>query len=223
MTATILPLTPPASGREAGASHRADGRRERSRSSRAKIIAALFDLVQRGDVSPSAARVADCAGVGLRTVFRHFDDMDSLYREISERIEERVLPNMRRAFASADWRDQLRELTARRADYFEIILPFRISANLKRYQSPFLMADYVRLLKMERMEIESILPPAVLADGIGVESLNVALSFQSWRLLRHDQSLPPETAQRVLARMVDNAIAALPGGQATTTTPGASR
>jgi hypothetical protein len=42
---------------------RADGRRERSKSSRAKIIAAMLELVERGDVQPSAARVADHAGV----------------------------------------------------------------------------------------------------------------------------------------------------------------
>ena len=43
-----------------------DGRRERSRSSRSKIVAAMLDLVGKGDVAPSAARVAEVAGVGLR-------------------------------------------------------------------------------------------------------------------------------------------------------------
>ena len=54
-----------------------DGRRQRSRASRAKIIKAFMELMKSGDPSPSAARVAERAGVGLRSVFRHFDDMDS--------------------------------------------------------------------------------------------------------------------------------------------------
>ncbi|PNB35794.1 TetR family transcriptional regulator, partial [Pseudomonas sp. FW305-130] len=36
----------------------------------------MLDLVGKGDIAPSAARVAETAGVGLRSVFRHFADMD---------------------------------------------------------------------------------------------------------------------------------------------------
>jgi AcrR family transcriptional regulator len=191
---------------------RTDGRRERSKSSRAKIVAAMLELVERGDVSPSAARVADHAGVGLRTVFRHFDDMDSLYREMSEVIEKRVAPIILRPFASDRWQDRIRELAVRRPEVFEAILPFRISANLKRYQSAFLMADYIRLHKMERALVDVHLPDSTRQDHDGVESLHVALSFQCWRLLRHDQQLTPETAQRVVQRMVTDVLGRLPGG-----------
>ncbi len=204
MTATILPLSPKASPQPAP-----DGRRERSRSSRAKIVQAMFDLVARGDVAPSAARVADHAGVGLRTVFRHFDDMDSLYREMSERIEAQVRPLVTMPFTGATWRERLLELTERRAQVFEAILPHRISANLKRYQSAFLMQDYVRLLKFERRRVEALLPPAILADKIVLESLHVALSFQSWRLLRHDQGLHPKQAAKVTRHLVEAVLAQL--------------
>jgi AcrR family transcriptional regulator len=189
---------------------RTDGRRERSKSSRARIVAAMLDLVERGDVQPSAARVADEAGVGLRTVFRHFDDMDSLYREMTEVIEARVMPLVLRPYGASDWRDNLRELAKRRAEVFEAILPFRISANIKRYQSPYLMAEYVRMMKLERQFVTVLLPPAVLADDVGVEALCVAVSFQSWRVMRHDQGLTSARAAAVIARLVDNALAALP-------------
>lgn len=172
----------------------------------------MLELVERGDVSPSAARVADHAGVGLRTVFRHFDDMDSLYREMSEVIERRVSPILTRPFASERWQDRIRELAVRRPEIFEAILPFRISANLKRYQSAFLMADYNRLHKMERALVDIHLPDATRLDHDGVESLHVALSFQCWRLLRHDQQLTPEAAQRVVQRMVEDLLVRLPGG-----------
>lgn len=69
-----------------------DGRRERSRSSRSKIVAALLDLVGKGDVSHSAAKVAEVAGVGLCSELRRFGDMDALYREMGEVIEARILP-----------------------------------------------------------------------------------------------------------------------------------
>src|SRR3546814_14687096 len=71
---------------------RVDGRRERSRSSRRRIVAAMLELIEGGDPMPSAARVAEEAGVGLRTAFRHFDDMGSLYRELSATIADTVIP-----------------------------------------------------------------------------------------------------------------------------------
>jgi AcrR family transcriptional regulator len=189
---------------------RTDGRRERSKSSRARIVAAMLDLVERGDVQPSAARVADEAGVGLRTVFRHFDDMDSLYREMSETVSARVMPIVSAPYAGEDWRANIRDLVSRRARVFEAILPHRISANIKRYQSAFIMADYARITRLERDLITRLLPPHVKADEIGVEALCVALSFQSWRVMRHDQGLPAEKATAVLERLVEDALRALP-------------
>jgi AcrR family transcriptional regulator len=197
-------------GQQGRTADRADGRRERSKSSRAKIVAAMLDLVRRGDVAPSAARVADEAGVGLRTVFRHFDDMDSLYREMSETIEAQVMPIVARPFAGVDWRSDLDDMVVRRTEVFEAILPFRLSANIKRYQSAFLMADYARLTQLETQLVLAILPDSVRADRTGVAALCVALSFQSWRVLRHDQQLSPERAADVLKRMVSAIAKDLP-------------
>ena len=60
-----------------------DGRRRRGEDNRAKIVAAMLEIIHAGEIAPSAELVAQRADVGLRTVFRHFQDMDSLYREMS--------------------------------------------------------------------------------------------------------------------------------------------
>ncbi len=57
-----------------------DGRRRRGLDNRGRIIAAMLEIIRRGETA-SAEQVAAQADVGLRTVFRHFQDMDSLYRE----------------------------------------------------------------------------------------------------------------------------------------------
>ncbi len=186
---------------------RPDGRHERSKSSRAKITAAMLELVSEGDFAPSAARVAQAAGVGLRSVFRHFDDMDSLYREMSEHIEAQVMPIMLRPMKTKQWQDNVRELADRRAIVFDAILPFRISANIKRFQSPFLMQDYQRMLRLERSSLEAVLPEEVLANPLHVDLLNVPLSFQTWRLLRHDRGLEAPAATMVVVGLLDAVIA----------------
>ena len=187
-----------------------DGRRERSRSSRAKIVAAMLELVGNGDVAPSAAKVAEVAGVGLRSVFRHFDDMEALYREMGEAIEARVMPIIVAPPKGDSWKERLLDIADRRAQIYETIMPYRISGNLKRYQSDFLMADYRRVIRLEGETVAAQLPPTVLADMAGARGLNVILSFHTWRLLRHDQQLPIDEACAVVRRMLDDAMARLP-------------
>ena len=186
---------------------RPDGRRERSRSSHKRIVAAMMALIEAGDLMPSAARVADEAGVGLRTVFRHFDDMDALYREISRIIAERIWPIVTAPYPGDDWRANLRELTRRRARVFETMLPFRLAANIKRYQSPYLLGQYAQVVTMERELVLRILPSEVAGDRYVTEALCAALSFQNWRAIRQDQGLSVEDASGVVAHMVDALVA----------------
>lgn len=189
---------------------RNDRRHQRSRISRARIVAAMLDLVARGEVSPSAARVAEVAGVGLRSVFRHFTDMDALYSEMTEVIEARVLPIMLRPLEEKTWKERLGNLAGRRAEIFETIMPFRISASLRRFESPYLMQDHRRMLRLEVQMLEAQLPPSVPADSAAAQGLGVILSFATWELLRHERGLSADEARAVVQRMLADALAALP-------------
>ena len=95
-----------------------DGRRERSEASRERIVRAMLDLVGEGNVSPGAEDVAARAKVGLRTVFRHFDNMESLYRQIDAMIVAEVQPIADAPYKSADWRARVGEIVERRARIF---------------------------------------------------------------------------------------------------------
>lgn len=187
-----------------------DGRRQRSRTSRARIVAAMLDLVARGEVAPSAAQVAEVAGVGLRSVFRHFADMDALFREMSEAIEAQVLPVLLRPPQGESWKARIGDLAERRAQIFEMIMPYRISASLRRFESPYLMQDYRRMLRLEAQTLEAYLPAAVQSDTAGAQALGVILSFATWRLLRHDRGLAVDEARMVVQRMLADALSALP-------------
>ena len=52
-----------------------DGRRLRSERSRQAIIDAMMELIGEGNLVPTAQQASERAGVGIRTVFRHFSDM----------------------------------------------------------------------------------------------------------------------------------------------------
>ena len=82
-----------------------DGRRLRAERSRKCIIDALISLIRKSEILPSAERVSEEANVGLRTVFRHFEDMDSLYQEVADHIDSEIMPLIQAPFTSSDWRE----------------------------------------------------------------------------------------------------------------------
>ena len=65
-----------------------DGRALRSERSRQVIIDAMLELVGEGNLVPTAQQVAERAEVGIRTVFRHFSEMESLYSTADKRLRE---------------------------------------------------------------------------------------------------------------------------------------
>ena len=176
-----------------------DGRRKRSEDSRARIVAAMLELARDTGASPSAEQVAERAGVGLRSVFRHFRDMESLYREITEVVEANLRQVAARPFVGATWRERLDELIARRGEAFEFAAPYRKASDSKRQGSPELQMRHNRMISVLRQLLLAQLPADVAADAMLVESLDLMLSFETWQRLRADQGLTPDEAQQVLA------------------------
>lgn len=184
----------------------ADGRRERSRSNHAKIIAAGIELLGKGEYSPSAARVAEVAGVGIRSVFRHFEDMDTLYRQLGAEVELKVWPIMLQQLDGVTWKERIVSLAKRRTQIFEAVFHFRIAAHLRRFDSPYLTQDHRRILRIEFEMINACLSDTARADTIGTAGIYAVLSFSNWEALRQDQDLSAEEARDVVLRLLDIAL-----------------
>lgn len=192
---------------------RPDGRRVRGEDNRRRIVDALLKLVAAGSVSPSAEQVATEAGVGLRTVFRHFADMDSLYREISERMTAEIQPIVQRPFDATDWRKRLVELVDRRAQVFERLLPFKIAGDAHRHGSPFLTTEQRAIVKSLRQALHNAVGPKLADDKLRFEALDLALSFEAWRRMRVDQGLSARDARAVMLLISEALSAARSSGR----------
>lgn len=175
-----------------------DGRRIRAQQSRRRIVEAMLEMVGSGEVSPCAHEVARRAGVGLRTVFRHFDDMDSLYREMAEAMEDEILPIIDMPFISDDWRERIFELIERRARMFEKLMPFKIAAGVHRHRSAFLRKDHSRLTSLQRAALETAIPARIRTNRALFEALELVLSFDTWVRLRREQGLSVAQARRTM-------------------------
>jgi AcrR family transcriptional regulator len=184
-----------------------DGRRLRSVASRDRIINAVIALVDEDQGIPGAEAIAARAGVGLRSVFRHFGDMDGLYVAVIERIGRRYT-HLSRPYEAGSWQGQVGEAMARRMEMFETVLPYRRAADMHRQRSPLLNHGLDALTLMLRARLEGAVPPDVKADHLWFEQLDLWLSLEAYGRLRDRQRQDHAGAKQVIAAALAALLAA---------------
>lgn len=179
---------------------REDGRRRRSADSRRRIVEAMLDLVREGDLTPSADAVAARAGVGRRTVFRLFSDMEGIYREMNGIMRDKVAPVRALPLAGDTTEARLHALVERRVRFFEEVMPVTIAASVHRHRSPVLQADHRAIQAELRAILAAVVGPDT--DPSLLEALDAVLSIDLWRRLRVEQGLDTGAATALLHRLV---------------------
>ncbi len=183
-----------------------DGRRLRSRDSKRKIVSAMLELVREGQIAPTAEEVAQRADVGLRTVFRRFKDMESLYAEMSVAISEQVAPIINEALSDDEWWRNFAQLVERRLRVYEVIMPYRVAAQVLKFQSDILLNRHLEIVRDERERLMSVLPSFLLEDRPLIEALQAVLSFDMWNQLRSDQDLSAQAAGDVVNKILSGLL-----------------
>lgn len=174
-----------------------DGRALRAERSRRAIVEALHDLVGAGTLVPTAQQVAERADVGLRTVFRHFSDMESLFAEIDRRIRAEVQPLVEGEPPAGPLPARLLALARRRATLYERVAPYLRATRLQRWRSEFLERQVRSNARELRAELRRWLPELERRPEV-LEPLDLLLSFEAWDRLRSEQRLG---VQRALATL----------------------
>lgn len=184
----------------------ADGRVRRSQRSGQAIVEALLALVGEGTVEPTAQQVAERAGVGLRTVFRRFSDMESLFAEMDARLQAEAVPLLIGGRPSGAVQARARTLVRQRCAFFERIGPFKRSGNLKRPRSAFLSNRHAMLVRELRRDLLRWLPELKDHPAELVDALDLATSFEAWDRLRTEQRLSTARTLATMQRIVDALI-----------------
>jgi AcrR family transcriptional regulator len=184
-----------------------DGRRRRSQDSRRRIVEAMIELVREGDLAPSAEAVAIRAGVGRRTVFRLFSDMEGIFREIHLIMRDKVEPVRNMPLQGDTAEARLHALVERRVLFFEEILWVSAAAIIHRHGSPVLQSDHAMIQKELRNIMRDVLPSALAADRELCEALDAVMSIDMWRRLRIEQKLDTTAAAAIVHRLVSSLAA----------------
>ncbi|MGK2948085.1 MAG: TetR/AcrR family transcriptional regulator [Acidimicrobiales bacterium] len=182
----------------------ADGRRARRHRSRDLAVDALLDLLDEGVPRPTAQQVAERAGVSLRSIFRIFDDVETLHTAAASRQISRIRHLFVDVMATGTVDVRIRSMVELNSRLYETIAPIRRAALRAAAESPALQEQLARARGWLRSEVERVFA-GELADRpqpATAAAVEAALSFEVWDQLRSAQGLSASRTSEAVRLMV---------------------
>ncbi|MEQ1787286.1 MAG: TetR/AcrR family transcriptional regulator [Acidimicrobiales bacterium] len=188
-----------------------DGRRARRHRSRDLAVDALLDLLGEGVLKPTAQQVAERSGVSLRSIFRIFDDVESLNAAASARQLGRIRHLFVDVMPTGSLTDRVAQVVAINGRLYESIAPIRRAALRAAPESEALREQLGRARGWVRTEVDRVFAPELAeANGDTATAVELALSFEAWDQLRTAQGVSVTRAAATVTRMVTALLDARP-------------
>lgn len=183
----------------------ADGRAARSHRTRRAIIDAMRALHSEGELRPTVPRIAERAGVSLRTVWQQFADREALLVEAVKRDREIQRSLVARIDPEQPLAVRVEAFTAQRARVLEEMTPTWRAARVEQPFSDQLQYDRKRRNSGALAEVRQIFAPEL--DQLPgqqreqlVDALHAISLWSFWESLRTDLGLSPLGAKEIMTR-----------------------
>ena len=183
-----------------------DGRRARSERSKQAIIDASLALMQEGNLIPTAQQISDRAGVGIRSFFRHFEDMDTLFATIEEQTRDTTEALFLGGDRDGTLEERILHAVERRADGYEIESNTILSTSALLWRSETLRKNYARYQRGLRKDLEDWLPELKNLPRTQREAVDALASFEMWHRLRYHQGLGKQAAIDVVVGLLNSLV-----------------
>ncbi len=195
MTSTVPRMT---------SAHAVDGRSVRALRTRDSVVTAVLELAGSGIGRPTAREIADRAGISVRSVYVHFDDLDDLFRAAAARHTEQMASLLTPVDAALPLPQRIAAATQQRVAIHENFGAVRRAAEQWAPVSPAL-ADVLRTGRdVGRQDAERLFGPALAGrtdDDVVLGAITLLLSATAWDALR-DQGLSTEAAAETIVHTV---------------------
>jgi TetR/AcrR family transcriptional regulator of autoinduction and epiphytic fitness len=181
----------------------ADGRAARSHRTRRAIVDAMRSLHADGDLRPTAPRLAERAGVSLRTVWQQFADMETLLVEACRRDLEVLLSLVQKIEPDQPLDTRIELFVSQRSHVLEEMTPTWRAARIHKPSSEQLRRNNAQMIARARAELEMVfvLEFTQLAGERRqqlVDALHAITIWAFWESLRTDLCLGPRQARDLL-------------------------
>ena len=155
---------------------------------------------------PTAQQISDRAGVGIRSFFRHFDDMETLFARIDEQIRENTEALFLGGDRNGTLEDRIRHAVQRRADGYEVETNMILSTAAQLWRSKVLRKNYARYQRGLRKDLEDWLPELARLTRPQREAVDAVASFEMWHRLRYHQGLSKPMAIDVIVGLLNTLV-----------------
>jgi TetR/AcrR family transcriptional regulator, regulator of autoinduction and epiphytic fitness len=184
-----------------------DGRTVRAERTRRALVEALLALLNEGRLRPTAAEIAERAGVSERSVFQHFPDREVLLEAVAREQYERVMPTIRPVDASLSLAARIDEFVAQRATLYERASGVRRGALLMEPESDVVAGWLTTVRRAGAAEVERVFRREIEATPADErEPLRAALvaacAWGTFEALRFHQGLSVSRTRGALRTMV---------------------
>jgi AcrR family transcriptional regulator len=176
-----------------------DGRVLRGERTRTAIVEALLQLLEQGETRPTARMIAARAGVSVRSIFQHFDDLEGLYGDLVTVQAARVQPLVDALSDSGDVEARIDDIVRQRSELFEAIAPMRHAVGTRARHSAVLARRIRELSETLHRQVGDQFSHELAGQGADLTlALDVICSFESWDRLREHHGLDVAGAAEVL-------------------------
>jgi len=188
-----------------------DGRHERRRQNAEAVVDAIYDLWREGELQPSAKQIADRSSVSLRSVFRYFDDLDTLVATAIERRTSDTDHHFAPFPAHGTFHERCDRLAAHRVAYQADVEALTDALRLHAPLHPPLAQLIARRLDQLRNQLAVLFEPELSAfeaeeRAERLAALETATGYDAVRLLRVVRGFTVERAEAVIANSAERLL-----------------
>jgi AcrR family transcriptional regulator len=180
-----------------------DGRRARSERSKQAIIDASLALMKEGKLIPTAQQISDKAGVGIRSFFRHFEDMETLFATIDEQIRDTTEALFLGGDRDGTLEERILHAVERYGEGYEKQRNMILSTAAQLWRSETLRKNYARYQRGLRKDLDDWLPELKQLTRSEREAVDAIASFEMWHRLRYHQGLGKQATIDVLVGLLN--------------------
>ena len=181
-----------------GTHQHVDGRTARRDRNRAGVLDAVIELFEDGNLSPGVHEIADRSGVSLRSVYRYFDDVDTLVATAIDRRLERSRPGFRiERVGEGPLRQRVERFCRARVGLFEDLRVVYGAASVRARLDQEVADVLSRLRRTLSGQMEAMFAPELerlTGDDLRITTLTLDLlsQFESLELLRDARQMSVE-------------------------------
>jgi TetR/AcrR family transcriptional regulator of autoinduction and epiphytic fitness len=131
----------------------------RSHRTRDAVLDAFLALIEEGDLSPTADRVAQRSGVSIRTVYHQFDDLETIHQLAGERLFARVQQITTDIDLAKPLSQRVDAFVRYRVAVYDLLHPLSSAARVREPHSQALRANRDQMLRFGEQNVRDAFAP----------------------------------------------------------------